>query len=305
MSFVYLSPYLAQGHRVLPTTSPSSLAFSDFQMETLSPLVLQANSKLQPLEERIILPPIPFTRPRGWTTIKLVLFLTTTWIELCMLPLSLYYGLHFAAELEDWKTFAIITSLWGTNLYVHLCWHSWKLWRDEFYRPLGVKSRWYLDVTTWTLAVAVVAALSFLIIGTITKNVSIRVVALAPSALMLTVGVIGALITMWSSLGFGAPFRLNGTRRGDLVKPAVYYFVEDIMAVDVNKGWAYREALRARYEASVHFRQMMLTQSLFWSAPLLVLSGCLFAVALTNHVPRVAVYGICESSVPSSKCVGN
>jgi len=77
------------------------------------------------------------------------------------------------------------------------------------------------------------------------------------------------------------------------VHPGVYYFIEDVVAVNAGAGRPYREALAARYRASPRFRRMLYVQSLFWSIPALVLAAPLTVIAVIHPVPATAAYGVC------------
>merc|ERR1719359_1574620 len=92
---------------------------------------------------------------------------------------------------------------------------------------------------------------------------------------------------------FPQPFRLSSTGKGEPVKPGVYYFIEDVVAVNANAGRPYREALAARYDASPRFRQMMYNQSLFWSIPALIIAIPLTVIAVVHSIPATVAYGIC------------
>ncbi|KAG5927076.1 hypothetical protein E4U42_002642, partial [Claviceps africana] len=77
------------------------------------------------------------------------------------------------------------------------------------------------------------------------------------------------------------------------VLPAVYYFIEDVVAVNAGAGRPYREALAARYKASPRFRRLLYRQSLFWCVPSLVLAAALTVVAVHPDMPAEGAYGVC------------
>ena len=77
------------------------------------------------------------------------------------------------------------------------------------------------------------------------------------------------------------------------VLPGLYYFMEDVVAVNVKAGRPYREALAARYQSSPRFQRMLLVQSLFWSIPALVLAVGLTVIAVIHSVPASIAYGLC------------
>lgn len=76
------------------------------------------------------------------------------------------------------------------------------------------------------------------------------------------------------------------------VLPPVYYFMEDVVAVNASAGRPYREALASRYAASPRFRRMLLIQSWFWAIPALVLAIPLTIISVIPQVPATGAYGV-------------
>ena len=142
------------------------------------------------------------------------------------------------------------------------------------------------------LAIGAVTAL--LAAGSAPHIVFLRVLAMPAPAILYSLGGCLLIITIWSLAGWKAPFRISSTPRGGKVYPGVYYFVEDIIAVNANAGRPYREALAARYEASPRFRRMIMVQSLFWSIPPVLLAIACTAVVCVHTVPKPVAYGIGE-----------
>lgn len=62
-----------------------------------------------------------------------------------------------------------------------------------------------------------------------------------------------------------APVRLSSVPKGAQLRPCVYSFIEDVVAVDGGGGTDFREALNKRYEASHIFRAMLRRLGLFWA----------------------------------------
>ena len=75
-----------------------------------------------------------------------------------------------------------------------------------------------------------------------------------------------------------------------MLRPAVYYIVEDVVAVDGNGGIGYREAWTARYEDSPVFRRMIWTLSVVWMVAFYTFAG-VFTI-LVFCLPKVAVYAV-------------
>lgn len=82
---------------------------------------------------------------------------------------------------------------------------------------------------------------------------------------------------------------------GGHVRPGVYTFVEDVVAVNGGAGRPYREALDARYNASKSFRILMIELSWFWSIGALVVGSVLTVLVCVHAVHKDVAYGIGES----------
>ena len=79
-----------------------------------------------------------------------------------------------------------------------------------------------------------------------------------------------------------APFRLSTQPKGQLVRPAVYPFIEDVVAVEGGGNTTYRIELNRRYEASTMFKSMLTKISWFWIVSCFIVSGgCTVAVGTT------------------------
>lgn len=86
------------------------------------------------------------------------------------------------------------------------------------------------------------------------------------------------------------PFRFGSVEGGNAVRPAIYYIVEDIVAVDGFGGIEYRQAFMNRYESSQPFRRMIWNLSVVW-----MIAFYIFAVVFTIFVfrlPKSAVYAV-------------
>jgi hypothetical protein len=97
-----------------------------------------------------------------------------------------------------------------------------------------------------------------------------------------------SLILNWS--GIKLSFRLGSIEKDEIVKPAIYYIISDVVAVDGNGGLAYRQALSDRFESNEDFRGMIWTLSVVWMVAFYVLAG-IFAV-LVWFLPVVAIYAV-------------
>ena len=189
--------------------------------------------------------------------------------------------------------FAVVATIWGGPTYVEFAIRSWRLIKKErFYRPLGQTSRWLFDITHYIFVITIAAVTALLIVGAAPHIVFLRVLSMPGPAILFSMGGCLFLLTAWSMSGKKAPFRISSTPKGGTVYPGVYYFVEDIVAVNGKAGRPFREALMARYEASPMFRRIIRNQSLFWSIPSLLVAVACTVVVCVHDVPKPVAYGI-------------
>ena len=246
-------------------------------------------------EHPTLLPQLPFTLHHGWKRFRLGLFVVLMFLDACVVPIVLYYGMSYGGHVQGYIIFAIVTTIWGGPTYLEFAMRSWKLMKKEhFYRPLGQTSRWQFDILHWASVVTITAVTALFIVGSAPHIVWLRVLCMPGPAILYSFGGVLFAITMWSLSGRKAPFRISSTPKGGEVHPGVYYFIEDVIAVNASAGRPFREALAARYEASPQFRQMIWNQSIFWSIPPIVLAIPLTVIAVIHSVPATIAYGICE-----------
>ncbi|KHN99010.1 uncharacterized protein MAM_02708 [Metarhizium album ARSEF 1941] len=242
----------------------------------------------------LLLPQLPFTWHHGRRRWRLFLFGFLVFVDASVVPIALYYALHYAGHVEGWIIFAVVTTIWGGPTYLEFAVRTLRLMKEErFYRPLGTESRWCFDMLTWTSVVTMTAVTALFVVGSAPHVVWLRVLCMPAPAILYCLGGVTALLMLWHGMGWGAPFRISSTAKGGKVLPAAYYFMEDVIAVNVKAGRPYREALAARFKASRRFRRMLYVQSMFWCVPALVLAAALTVVAVVHDVPATAAYGIC------------
>jgi len=242
-----------------------------------------------------LLPQLPFTWRSGMKRWKLFFLIFLMWVDACAMPIALYYGFTYAGEIEGWITFAVITTVWGGPTYVEFGVRTIKLMKKErFYRPLGTNSRWCFDYLNWVSTITIFVVTALFIIGSAPHEVWLRVLCMPMPALLYCLAILTGVPALYYRQGWVAPFRLSSTAKGEPVKPAIYYYIEDTVAVNANAGRPYREALAARYDASPRFRMMLYHQSLFWSIPAFILAIPLTIIAVIPPVPATVAYAFCK-----------
>ncbi|KAK7414598.1 hypothetical protein QQX98_006535 [Neonectria punicea] len=241
-----------------------------------------------------LLPQLPFTWHHGRKRWRLFIFAFLVFVDASAIPIALYYGMHYAGDVEGYIIFAVITTIWGGPTYLEFGIRTLRLIKKErFYRPLGTTSRWCFDILNWASVLTITVVTALFVVGSAPHIVWLRVLCMPAPAILYCLGGVLALVTLYHRMGWPAPFRISSTGKGEKVLPGAYYFVEDVVAVNAGAGRPYREAIAARYKASPRFQRMLYVQSLFWSIPSLILAVPLTVIAVIPQVPATAAYGIC------------
>ncbi|ODA80816.1 hypothetical protein RJ55_03776 [Drechmeria coniospora] len=241
-----------------------------------------------------LLPQLPFTWHHGRRRWRLFFFAFLVFVDASLIPIALYYGLRYGGHVEGWIIFAVVTTIWGGPTYIEFAIRTFRLVKKErFYRPLGTESRWCFDMLTWASVLTITVVTALFIIGSAPHNVWLRVLCMPAPAILYCLGGVLAVSTLFHAMAWPAPFRISSTAKGAQVLPGAYYFIEDVVAVNAGAGRPYREALAARYKASVRFRRILYVQSLFWSIPALLLAIPLTVIAVIPPVPATVAYGVC------------
>lgn len=164
------------------------------------------------------------------------------------------------------------------------------------YRPLNA-GRFSLDIFQWGYFLALLL-ISALISTTLARGDSdndghefqIRLLSIPTVVLMYMLSTLTLLSLIGNALNVKLPFRFGSSEPGTVIRPAIFYIVEDVVAVDGNGGVAYREAFNARYEISEVFRNMIWNLSIYWMLAFYVI-GAVVAV-LVLLLPVATVYAI-------------
>lgn len=59
-----------------------------------------------------LLPQLPFTWHHGVRRFRLGALIVLMWIDACVVPIALYYGLYYGGHVPNWITFAVVTTIW-------------------------------------------------------------------------------------------------------------------------------------------------------------------------------------------------
>lgn len=191
----------------------------------------------------------------------------------------------------------IPTAILGIFTAIAIIERIWKLTQPSpEFRPLK-SPRYGLDIFQWGYFAALIL-ISALISSALARGdvdddeheLQTRLVSLPASLLMFFLATLTLLSLILNALEVRLPFRFGSLDAGEVVRPAVYYIVEDVVAVDGNGGMEYRKAWTARYDGSPVFQKMIWTLSLLWTVVFYFLA-LLFTI-LVIRLPKAAVYAV-------------
>ncbi|KAI9743902.1 MAG: hypothetical protein M1818_002636 [Claussenomyces sp. TS43310] len=191
----------------------------------------------------------------------------------------------------------IPTAVLGVFTVIAIVERIWKLIQPSpEFRPIK-SPRYALDIFQWGYfaALIMISALisSTLAMGDIRPDgheLQTRLISMPAPLLMYFLATLTLLSLILNGLKVKLPFRFGSLDAGNVVRPAVYYVVEDIVAVDGNGGMEYREAFTERYNDSPIFRRMIWTLSVVWMVAFYIFAGVF--TALVFELPTAAVYAV-------------
>ncbi|KAG6005744.1 hypothetical protein E4U43_000549, partial [Claviceps pusilla] len=163
-----------------------------------------------------LLPQLPFTWHHGNRRWRLCLFAFLVFVDASAVPIALYYGMHYAGNVEGWIIFAVVTTIWGGPTYLEFAVRTLRLMKKErFYRPLGTQSRWCFDIVNWTSILTMTAVTALFVVGSAPHNVWLRVLCMPAPAILYCWGGVMAIMMLFTAVGWKAPFRISSTAKGE------------------------------------------------------------------------------------------
>ncbi|QDS71229.1 hypothetical protein FKW77_010442 [Venturia effusa] len=214
-----------------------------------------------------------------------------------LLNLGLFYGLWYGTRMDRMLVLTLPTAILGVFTVVAIFERIWKLIRPSpEYRPLG-SPRYGLDIFQWGYFFALLC-ISTLITSTLARDdkdndhhaFQIRLLSLPAALLMFVVATLTFLSLLLNWLEIRIPFRFGSVGKGNILRPAICYIVEDVVAVDGEGGMDYRQAFNARYEESRLFREMIWKLSFAWMMGFYLMAIVLTILVMT--LPVAAVYAV-------------
>ncbi|GAA5892697.1 hypothetical protein JCM6882_000558 [Rhodosporidiobolus microsporus] len=207
-----------------------------------------------------------------------------------VIPVLLYYPVRATTDLSDKELIGIGSAALGLSSCFDAPFRMWKLTRHRAkYGPLYYpyapdpahqpaqkrwlpqnmpRSWWHLDFFMWVYQFGLFV---FAVPLAIAPSIPLYNFFLFSFAmLVIPIGIIFALtLKSWKNL----PFWMSSDPPRTSTKPAVYYFIEDVGAVDFGHGREWRKRCQARYAASPPFRALMWSQTLFWTVAMVIFVG--------------------------------
>ncbi|KAL0949301.1 hypothetical protein HGRIS_009378 [Hohenbuehelia grisea] len=194
-----------------------------------------------------------------------------------LIPCLLFYLLETFTPITTKELIGISSAALGLSSCFDAPFRLWRLTRyRREYGPLGSDVWWHLDFVMWTYTFALLVFAFPLAIA--------PAIAFYDFFLMSTVMLVGpiGLVFFFSLLALKLPCRISSEPIGSIMKPAAFYTVEDVAAVDFKHGREFRAAMHKRYHASPPFRRLMLHQTIYWTFCAVVYCGITAAVTWTS-----------------------
>ncbi|GAA5972907.1 hypothetical protein JCM11641_003997 [Rhodosporidiobolus odoratus] len=207
-----------------------------------------------------------------------------------VIPCVLYYPLRLNTDITDKELIGIGSAALGLSSCFDAPFRMWRLTRhrakygplhypaapDPAHQPAGKgrlmknmpRSWWHLDFFMWTYQAGLFV---FAVPLAIAPAIPLYNFFLFSFAMLIApIGIIFALtLKSWHNL----PFWMSSDPPRTSTKPAVYYFIEDVGAVDFMHGREWRKRCQARYAASPPFRALMWSQTFFWTIASIIFVG--------------------------------
>jgi len=197
------------------------------------------------------------------------------------LPCIIYYPIRGLTSLSLQDAIGAGSASLGVSAMFEFPRRLYKLWRyRDRYGPLNDDCRYHFDSFMFSYTLAMLVASVPLAVAP-AVNPPLTKFFLMFSAMLI--GTLGACMipTLFT---FRIPFWMSSDPPGTFVKPAVFYMVEDICAVDCNKGRQFRREWNTRYNASPPFQRLMYRLTVFWAVGAFLYMGISAAVTFTTPV---------------------
>ncbi|KAJ3999890.1 hypothetical protein F5050DRAFT_1734634 [Lentinula boryana] len=180
-----------------------------------------------------------------------------------LIPCLLFYLLQTFTKITTKELIGISSAALGLSSCFDAPFRLFRLVRRRTtYGPLGTDVWWHLDFVMWTYTFALLVFAFPLAIAP-----AIAFYNFFLMSTMMLVGPVG-VVFIFSLIAYHykwrLPVRCSSEPVGSLMKPAVFYCIEDVGAVDFMHGRKFRQRVHTRYDASPPFRQLMTELTVYW-----------------------------------------
>ncbi|KAJ3936195.1 MAG: hypothetical protein NXY57DRAFT_282756 [Lentinula lateritia] len=185
-----------------------------------------------------------------------------------LIPCLLFYLLQNFTNITTKELIGISSAALGISSCFDAPFRLFRLVKHaRTYGPTDVW--WHLDFVMWTYTFALLVFAFPLAIAP-----AIAFYNFFLMSTMMLVGPVG-VVFFFSLLAYHyqwrLPVRCSSEPVGSLMKPAVFYCLEDVGAVDFMHGRIFRQRVHRRWDASPPFRQLMTELTIYW-----VISGAIY-----------------------------
>ena len=154
-------------------------------------------------------------------------------------------------------------------------------------RWLNLVTRQDLFGTLFFLAIVIGAVLLTLCCSLGGTRGSFPLLVMSIPSIVLFLGLVLALMSICTAMQLNTPCQISSLPTGQPFRPTIYFFLEDIVAVEGGGGFEFRKRCSRRYEASLPFRRLMQQLSVAFSLWALVLFLFALAVVVANVQGRL------------------
>jgi len=171
-----------------------------------------------------------------------------------VIPVLLYYLIQSNTSLDQRTDIGISSAALGISSCFDAPFRLYKLVRfRKRFGPLNDDVWWHMDFTMHTYTFALLIFAFPLAVAPATTPIIIDFFLVATAMLVAPFGIV-ALYTLTKCR---LPVWASSDAPGTVVKPAAFYWAEDVAAVDFRCGRPYRTEINERWNASPPFRTLM------------------------------------------------
>lgn len=221
---------------------------------------------------------------RKWSNLSYAIFILFCNLAL---PCILYYVLKAHTNMSEQVLIGISSATLGISSSFDGPFRLLKLWRHrDIYGPLNDPNRWHMD---FTMHLYTLALFTFAIPLAVASAIDPPLLNFFNMSTPMLVGPVGILFLI-SLFKVRLPCWVSSDPAGTIMKPAVFYMLEDVGAVDFRHGKDWRMSVNRRYDASPPWRDLMWYLTAYWAVGTAVYFGAVSAINWT--IPFNITFGL-------------